>query len=112
MRKTFLFDLLSLFFIAIGYMLIITLILFSFDFLEIQTTGSSFLETLSTITIFQFFNHDIFNGLFTLFLIVSFLLFLYKTIELYQKNKWMTSKTLTPKFVALFYLKRITFISF
>src|SRR5699024_12291884 len=95
MRKTFLFDLLSLFFIAIGYMLIITLILFSFDFLEIQTTGSSFLETLSTITIFQIFNHDIFNGLFTLFLFVSLLLFFYIIIYLYHYINLFSLKHLT-----------------
>ena len=87
MRRMFLLDLLNLFFIATGYMLMITLILFSFDFLQIQTTGSVFLESLSAITIFQFFSNSIFNGLFTLFLIISFLLFLYKAFELYQKEK-------------------------
>ncbi|MEQ6961216.1 hypothetical protein [Staphylococcus cohnii] len=87
MRRMFLLDLLNLFFIATGYMLMITLILFSFDFLQIQTTGSVFLESLSAITIFQFFSNPIFNGLFTLFLIISSLLFLYKAFELYQKEK-------------------------
>jgi hypothetical protein len=87
MRRMFLLDLLNLFFIAVGYMLMITLILLSFDFLQIKTTGSVFLESLSSVTIFQFFSNPIFNGLFTLFLIVSSLIFLCKAFELYQKNK-------------------------
>jgi len=75
MRRMFLLDLLNLFFIATGYMLMITLILFSFDFLQIQTTGSVFLESLSAITIFQsYFQwiiHFVFNHLFPIISVQS-----------------------------------------
>lgn len=87
MRKIFLVDLLNLFFIAIGYMLLITLVLFSFDLFEIETTGSLFLNTLSSATVVSLFNNEIFNGLFTLFFVISVLIFLYKAIDLYKQNR-------------------------
>ncbi|MDW8565924.1 MULTISPECIES: hypothetical protein [Staphylococcus] len=87
MRKIFLVDLLNLFFIAIGYMLLITLVLFSFDLFEIETTGSLFLNTLSSATVVSLFNNEIFNGLFTLFFFISVLIFLYKAIDLYKQNR-------------------------
>ncbi|WP_426704263.1 hypothetical protein [Staphylococcus shinii] len=87
MRKIFLVDLLNLFFIAIGYMLLITLVLFSFDLFEIETTGSLFLNTLSSATVVSLFNNEIFNVLFTLFFFISVLIFLYKAIDLYKQNR-------------------------
>lgn len=42
MKKLVLVDLLNLFFIALGYLIIIAILLFSFDLLEIKTTGSVF----------------------------------------------------------------------
>ncbi|MGW7986765.1 hypothetical protein ACWEYO_05410 [Staphylococcus shinii] len=87
MRKIFLVDLLNLFFIAIGYMLLITLVLFSFDLFEIETTGSLFLNTLSSATVVSLFKNEIFNGLFTLFFFISVLIFLYKAIDLYKQNR-------------------------
>lgn len=78
MKKLFLVDLLNLFFIALGYLIIIAILLFSFDLLEIKTTGSVFLITLSQITFVNIFSNSVFNGLFTLFLIISSLIFIYK----------------------------------
>ncbi|MGO3048749.1 MAG: hypothetical protein ACTIDZ_01780 [Staphylococcus sp.] len=86
MRKLFTHDLFNLFFIAFFYMLLITLTLFVFDIFEVKTTGSVFLETLSSITIFKIFNNTLFNGLFTLFLIISFVLVVYKSLDLYIKK--------------------------
>lgn len=83
MKKLFLVDLLNLFFIALGYLIIIAILLFSFDLLEIKTTGSVFLITLSQITFVNIFSNSVFNGLFTLFLIISSLIFIYKSIDLY-----------------------------
>lgn len=83
MKKLFLVDLLNLFFIALGYLIIIAILLFSFDLLEIKTTGSVFLITLSQITFVNIFSNSVFNGLFTLFLIISSLIFIYKSIALY-----------------------------
>lgn len=83
MKKLFLADLLNLFFIALGYLIIIAILLFSFDLLEIKTTGSVFLITLSQITFVNIFSNSVFNGLFTLFLIISSLIFIYKSIDLY-----------------------------
>ncbi|WP_436966539.1 hypothetical protein [Staphylococcus xylosus] len=87
MRKLFFFDLLNLFLIAVGYMLLITLVLFSFDLFEIETTGSLFLNTLSSATVVSLFSNEIFNGLFTLFFFISVLIFLYKAIDLYKQNR-------------------------
>ncbi|PKI05081.1 hypothetical protein CW744_07500 [Staphylococcus xylosus] len=87
MRKLFFVDLLNLFLIAVGYMLLITLVLFSFDLFEIETTGSLFLNTLSSATVVSLFSNEIFNGLFTLFLFISILIFLYKAIDLYKQNR-------------------------
>ncbi|MGW7798894.1 hypothetical protein ACWEW8_07840 [Staphylococcus xylosus] len=87
MRKLFFVDLLNLFLIAVGYMLLITLVLFSFDLFEIETTGSLFLNTLSSATVVSLFSNEIFNGLFTLFLFISVLIFLYKAIDLYKQNR-------------------------
>lgn len=87
MRKLFFVDLLNLFLIAVGYMLLITLVLFSFDLFEIETTGSLFLNTLSSATVVSLFSNEIFNGLFTLFFFISVLIFLYKAIDLYKQNK-------------------------
>lgn len=83
MKKLFLVDLLNLFFIALGYLIIIAILLFSFDLLEIKTTGSVFLIALSQITFVNIFSNSVFNGLFTLFLIISSLIFIYKSIDLY-----------------------------
>lgn len=83
MKKLFLVDLLNLFFIALGYLIIIAILLFSFDLLEIKTTGSVFLIVLSQITFVNIFSNSVFNGLFTLFLIISSLIFIYKSIDLY-----------------------------
>ncbi|MBF0812434.1 MULTISPECIES: hypothetical protein [Staphylococcus] len=87
MRKLFLIDLLNLFLIALGYMLLITLVLFSFDLFEIETTGSLFLNALSSATVVSLFNNEIFNGLFTLFLFISILIFVYKALDLYKQNR-------------------------
>ncbi|MEN3821540.1 hypothetical protein V8V48_02060 [Staphylococcus xylosus] len=87
MRKLFFVDLLNLFLIAVGYMLLITLVLFSFDLFEIETTGSLFLNTLSSATVVSLFSKEIFNGLFTLFFFISVLIFLYKAIDLYKQNR-------------------------
>ncbi|MCR1813143.1 hypothetical protein NSA20_05235 [Staphylococcus xylosus] len=87
MRKLFFVDLLNLFLIAVGYMLLITLVLFSFDLFEIETTGSLFLNTLSSATVVSLFSNEIFNGLFTLFFFISVLIFLYKAIYLYKQNR-------------------------
>ncbi|PHK49666.1 hypothetical protein [Staphylococcus edaphicus] len=87
MKKVFLIDLLNLFFIALGYFMLITILLFSFDLFEIKTTGSVFLVTLSQMTFINIFNHSIFNGLFTLFLAISFILFIYKSIDLYMQRR-------------------------
>ncbi|MDW8797823.1 hypothetical protein NGH74_03820 [Staphylococcus pseudoxylosus] len=87
MRKLFLVDLFNLFLIAVGYMLLITLVLFSFDLFEIETTGSLFLNKLSSATVISLFNNEIFNGLFTLFFVISVLIFLYKAIDLYKQNR-------------------------
>ena len=87
MRKVFFVDLLNLFLIAVGYMLLITLVLFSFDLFEIETTGSLFLNTLSSATVVSLFSNEIFNGLFTLFFFISVLIFLYKAIDLYKQNR-------------------------
>lgn len=86
MRKLFFVDLLNLFLIAVGYMLLITLVLFSFDLFEIETTGSLFLNTLSSATVVSLFSNEIFNGLFTLFFFISVLIFLYKAIDLYKQT--------------------------
>ncbi|SUM87534.1 Uncharacterised protein [Staphylococcus saprophyticus] len=83
MKKLFLVDLLNLFFIALGYLIIIAILLFSFDLLEIKTTGSVFLIALSQITFVNIFSNSVFNGLFTLFLIIFSLIFIYKSIDLY-----------------------------
>lgn len=87
MRKVFLIDLFNLFIITLGYMTLITLILLAFDLFEIKTTGSVFLESLSAITIFKIYSNSIFNGLFTLFLAITIILFLYKAYDLYRKDK-------------------------
>ena len=87
MRKLFFVDLLNLLLIAVGYMLLITLVLFSFDLFEIETTGSLFLNTLSSATVVSLFSNEIFNGLFTLFFFISVLIFLYKAIDLYKQNR-------------------------
>ncbi|SUM34942.1 Uncharacterised protein [Staphylococcus gallinarum] len=52
MRKIFFVDLFNLFIITLGYMTLISLTLLAFDLFEIKTTGSVFLEGLSSITIF------------------------------------------------------------
>ncbi len=87
MKKIFLSDILNLFVIALIYMVVITLILFSLDLFEIKTSGSIFLEKLSTITIFQIFRNTLFNGLFTLFLFITCSILLFKSIDLYAKQK-------------------------
>lgn len=87
MKKLFLVDLLNLFLVALGYLIIIAILLFSFDLLEIKTTGSVFLIALSQMTFINIFSNSVFNGLFTLFLIISCLLFIYKSIDLYLKSK-------------------------
>ncbi|OEK66068.1 hypothetical protein AST01_11655 [Staphylococcus equorum] len=87
MKKIFVSDILNLFVIALIYMIFITLILFSLDLFEIKTSGSIFLEKLSSITIFQIFRNTLFNGLFTLFLFITFSLLLFKSIDLYAKQK-------------------------
>ncbi len=87
MKKILLSDILNLFVIALIYMLFITLILFSLDLFEIQTTGSIFLEKLSSITIFQIFRNTLFNGLFTLFLFITCSILIFKSIDLYANQK-------------------------
>lgn len=87
MKKILLSDILNLFVIALIYMVFITLILFSLDLFEIQTTGSIFLEKLSSITIFQIFKNTLFNGLFTLFLFITCSILIFKSIDLYAKQK-------------------------
>ncbi|MCG7338028.1 hypothetical protein MHZ36_01885 [Staphylococcus sp. ACRSN] len=87
MRKIFLVDLFNLFIITLGYMGLITLTLLAFDLFEIKTTGSVFLEGLSQITVFKIYSNTIFDGLFTLFLTITIILFLYKAFDLYQKDK-------------------------
>lgn len=87
MKKIFLFDILNLFVMALIYMVFITLILFSLDLFEIKTSGSIFLEKLSSITIFQIFKNTLFNGLFTLFLLITCSIPLFKSIDLYAKQK-------------------------
>jgi len=87
MKKILLSDILNLFVIALIYMVFITLILFSLDLFEIQTTGSIFLEKLSSITIFQIFRNTLFNGLFTLFLFITCSILIFKSIDLYSKQK-------------------------
>ncbi|PTE91373.1 hypothetical protein BUY89_11550 [Staphylococcus equorum] len=87
MKKILLSDILNLFVIALIYMVFITLILFSLDLFEIQTTGSIFLEKLSSITIFQIFRNTLFNGLFTLFLFITCSILIFKSIDLYAKQK-------------------------
>ncbi|RIM03623.1 hypothetical protein BUY80_05235 [Staphylococcus equorum] len=87
MKKILLSDILNLFVIALIYMVFITLILFSLDLFEIQTTGSIFLEKLSSITIFQIFRHTLFNGLFTLFLFITCSILIFKSIDLYANQK-------------------------
>ncbi|OEK68993.1 hypothetical protein AST00_01755 [Staphylococcus equorum] len=87
MKKIFVSDILNLFVIALIYMIFITLILFSLDLFEIKTSGSIFLEKLSSITIFQIFRNTLFNGLFTLFLFITFSILLFKSIDLYAKQK-------------------------
>ncbi|PNZ07181.1 hypothetical protein CD144_07660 [Staphylococcus equorum subsp. linens] len=87
MKKILLSDILNLFVIALIYMVFITLILFSLDLFEIQTTGSIFLEKLSSITIFQIFRNTLFNGLFTLFLFITCSILIFKSIDLYANQK-------------------------
>ncbi|ANR69000.1 hypothetical protein BUY76_00180 [Staphylococcus equorum] len=87
MKKLLLSDILNLFVIALIYMVFITLILFSLDLFEIQTTGSIFLEKLSSITIFQIFRNTLFNGLFTLFLFITCSILIFKSIDLYANQK-------------------------
>ncbi len=87
MKKLLLSDILNLFVIALIYMVFITLILFSLDLFEIQTTGSIFLEKLSSITIFQIFKNTLFNGLFTLFLFITCSILIFKSIDLYANQK-------------------------
>lgn len=87
MKKIFVSDILNLFVIALLYMIFITLILFSLDLFEIKTSGSIFLEKLSSITIFQIFRNTLFNGLFTLFLFITCSILLFKSIDLYAKQK-------------------------
>lgn len=87
MKKIILSDILNLFVIALIYMVFITLILFSLDLFEIQTTGSIFLEKLSSITIFQIFRNTLFNGLFTLFLFITCSILIFKSIDLYANQK-------------------------
>lgn len=87
MKKILLSDILNLFVIALIYMVFITLILFSLDLFEIQTTGSIFLEKLSSITIFQIFRNTLFNGLFTLFLFITCSILIFKSIGLYANQK-------------------------
>ncbi|RIO99291.1 hypothetical protein BUZ02_12210, partial [Staphylococcus gallinarum] len=77
MRKIFFVDLFNLFIITLGYMTLISLTLLAFDLFEIKTTGSVFLEGLRSITIFKIYSNSIFNGLFTLFLVITIILFLY-----------------------------------
>jgi hypothetical protein len=67
-------------------MTLISLTLLAFDLFEIKTTGSVFLEGLSSITIFKIYSNSIFNGLFTLFLVITIILFLYKAYDLYRKD--------------------------
>ncbi|MCD8871029.1 hypothetical protein [Staphylococcus gallinarum] len=86
MRKIFFVDLFNLFIITLGYMTLISLTLLAFDLFEIKTTGSVFLEALSSITIFKIYSNSIFNGLFTLFLVITIILFLYKAYDLYRKD--------------------------
>ncbi|GEQ05952.1 hypothetical protein OXR01_04575 [Staphylococcus gallinarum] len=86
MRKIFFVDLFNLFIITLGYMTLISLTLLAFDLFEIKTTGSVFLEGLSSITIFKIYSNSIFNGLFTLFLVITIILFLYKAYDLYRKD--------------------------
>ncbi|PTE44387.1 hypothetical protein BUY79_11510 [Staphylococcus equorum] len=86
MKKILLSDILNLFVIALIYMVFITLILFSLDLFEIQTTGSIFLEKLSAITIFQIFKNTLFNGLFTLFLFITCSILIFKSIDLYANQ--------------------------
>lgn len=87
MKKILLSDILNLFVIALIYMVFITLILFSLDLFEIQTTGSIFLEKLSSITIFQIFRNTLFNGLFTLCLFITCSILIFKSIDLYANQK-------------------------
>lgn len=87
MRKIFFVDLFNLFIITLGYMTLISLTLLAFDLFEIKTTGSVFLEGLSSITIFKIYSNSIFNGLFTLFLVITIILFLYKAYDLYRKDR-------------------------
>lgn len=87
MKKILLSDILNLFVITLIYMVFITLILFSLDLFEIQTTGSIFLEKLSSITIFQIFRNTLFNGLFTLFLFITCSILIFKSIDLYANQK-------------------------
>ena len=86
MKKILLSDILNLFVIALIYMVFITLMLFSLDLFEIQTTGSIFLEKLSSITIFQIFRNTLFNGLFTLFLFITCSILIFKSIDLYANQ--------------------------
>ncbi|WP_436882173.1 hypothetical protein [Staphylococcus gallinarum] len=86
MRKIFFVDLFNLFIITLGYMTLISLTLLAFDLFEIKTTGSVFLEGLSSITIFKIYSNSTFNGLFTLFLVITIILFLYKAYDLYRKD--------------------------
>ncbi|MBO1920031.1 hypothetical protein J4710_09945 [Staphylococcus xylosus] len=67
--------------IAVGYMLLITLVLL-FDLFEIETIGSLFLNTLSSATVVSLFKQRDINGLFTLFFFISVLIFLYSNRSL------------------------------
>lgn len=87
MKKILLSNILNLFVIALIYIVFITLILFSLDLFEIQTTSSIFLEKLSSITIFQIFRNTLFNGLFTLFLFITCSILIFKSIDLYANQK-------------------------
>ena len=87
MSKQIFFDIVNLCTIGLLYLLLIVLTLFTLDFFNMHTTGSLFLSSLSSITVIQIFNHAEFNGLLTLFALITVIVIACKSIHLYTMER-------------------------
>lgn len=83
MSKQIFLDIVNLCSIGLFYLLLIVLTLFTLDYFNMHTSGSLFLLSLSYMTVIQIFNHAEFNGLLTLFSLVTVVVIACKSIHLY-----------------------------
>ncbi len=75
-------NLLSLAIAALCFLFIIAVVLFLLDAFHINTSGASYIITLGNWSFVSFFQYALYNGLFTLFAIITLVLFCIESVHI------------------------------